>query len=229
MKTTKPLSSALAKILLLSAGSLSLIIFLLFVGVWQTSNRLFGIVAELFTPQPIIPKIDLSTSVVDKIRGIEELTTTVYTVETIVPTSADRKLGELTLATTKLLYIARGEVRAGIDLSKLKNKDVTVSNNILEIDLPAPEILDSKIDVAHSRVYDYDRGFLGLGPDIAPQLQTLAQKQTLSKIVTTACQEGVLNTANDRAKNAISQLLTTHNYDRVLVNTTPSSTCDRDP
>ncbi len=186
-----------------------------------------AIVGELFTPQPLKPQINVSSLVVDKIRGIQELTTTVYTVETIVPTSADRKVGEFTLATTKLLYVARGEVRAGIDLSQLTDRDVSVTNNILEIDLPAPQILDSKIDVVRSRVYNYDRGFLGLGPDVAPQLQTLAQQQTLTKIVNTACNEGVLNVANDRAKNTIARLLATTNYDRVQINTTVSPSCTK--
>jgi hypothetical protein len=211
------------KILILATGSITLTILLIFAGIWQTSNRLF----KLFTIEPAIPQIDGATSVVDKIRGIQELATTVYTVQTIVPTSADRKLGEITLATTKLLYIARGEVRAGIDLSLLTDKDVNFNQNILEIDLPAPQILDSKIDVDRSRVYDYDRGFLGLGPDVAPQLQTLAQKQTLAEIVTTACNDGVLNTANERAKNAIAQLLTTSNFDRVQINTTESTSCSQ--
>jgi hypothetical protein len=196
---------------------------LIFAGIWQTSNRLF----KLFTLKPAIPQIDGATSVVDKIRGIQELATTVYTVETIVPTSADRKLGEITLATTKLLYIARGEVRAGIDLSLLTDRDISINRNILKIDLPAPQILDSKIDVDRSRVYNYDRGFLGLGPDVAPQLQTLAQRQTLAEIVTTACNDGVLNTANERAKNAISQLLATSNFDRVQINTTESTSCSQ--
>lgn len=215
MKTTK--------ILILATGSITLTILLIFAGIWQTSNRLF----KLFTLKPAIPQIDGATSVVDKIRGIQELATTVYTVETIVPTSADRKLGEITLATTKLLYIARGEVRAGIDLSLLTDRDISINRNILKIDLPAPQILDSKIDVDRSRVYNYDRGFLGLGPDVAPQLQTLAQRQTLAEIVTTACNDGVLNTANERAKNAISQLLATSNFDRVQINTTESTSCSQ--
>jgi hypothetical protein len=211
------------KILILATGSITLTILLIFAGIWQTSNRLF----KLFTLKPAIPQIDGATSVVDKIRGIQELATTVYTVETIVPTSADRKLGEITLATTKLLYIARGEVRAGIDLSLLTDRDISINRNILKIDLPAPQILDSKIDVDRSRVYNYDRGFLGLGPDVAPQLQTLAQRQTLAEIVTTACNDGVLNTANERAKNAISQLLATSNFDRVQINTTESTSCSQ--
>ena len=143
--------------------------------------------------------------------------------ETIIPASAERKLGEFPIATTKLLYIARGEVRAGIDLSQLTESDIKVNNNNIQINLPAPKILDSKIDVNRSSVYDYDRGFLNLGPDVAPQLQTLAQRKTLTKIIDTACEQGILEIANQRAETAISQLLIgTDNKQIEIKITTPS-------
>lgn len=145
--------------------------------------------------------------------------------ETIVPTSADRKLGDISLATTRLLYIARGEIRAGVDLSELTDTDIRASYNQIEIDLPSAKILDSKIDVNHSRVYDYDRGFLNLGPDVAPQLQTLAQRKTLIRLVDTACNEGILNSANIKAKETVAQLLTISGYEQVKVNISQSQSC----
>jgi hypothetical protein len=70
-------------------------------------------------------------------------------------------------------------------------------------------------------VYDYDRGFLNLGPDAAPQLQTLAQQETLKKIVANACREDLLQEANDRAQLVVSQLLNTAGYQAVEVKTQP--------
>jgi hypothetical protein len=57
--------------------------------------------------------------------------------------------------------------------------------------------------VRQSQVYDYDRGFLSLGPDVAPQLQTLAQQETLKNIVTQACRQGFLEEANQKAETTI--------------------------
>jgi hypothetical protein len=68
-------------------------------------------------------------------------------------------------------------------------------------------------------VYDYDRGFLGLGPDVAPQLQTLAQRETLKKIQTAACRENLLGQANDRAQLIVEKLLNTAGYKAVEVKT----------
>jgi hypothetical protein len=79
--------------------------------------------------------------------------------------------------------------------------------------------LDSKIDVNKSSVYDYNRGFLGLGPDVAPQLQTIAQRETLKKIQKAACDQGILKQANDRAELVVEKLLSTAGHKQVLVKT----------
>ena len=191
---------------------------LLFWGIWRTSGRALTLVENLFQPEP---EIAIPTLIVEQIKEMEELTTTVYTIETIVPTSAERKLGEWSLGTTKLLYIAQGEVRAGIDLSQLTAENIKLVNNRIQIQLPPAQILDSKIDITRSRVYDYDRGFLNLGPDVAPQLQTLAQRKTLTEIVNTACQEGILTTANQKAETIILKMLTLSNDKQITIKSAP--------
>jgi Protein of unknown function (DUF4230) len=128
-----------------------------------------------------------------------------------------------------LLYIAYGEVRAGVDLAELKPEDVQVSGDTTILRLPPPRILDSKIDVSRSKVYDYDRGFLGLGPDAAPQLQELAQRETLDKVVASACANGILQSASDRAKMTVTQLLMTAGYPRLIVESQPALVCQLTP
>lgn len=225
MKPSKPPIPFWQKFLLLSFGSINLVILLILLGIWRTSDRAMNFLGNLFVRSPVVPQVEVFTPILQRIKSLQELTTTVQIMETIVPTSADRKLGEISVATTRLLYIARGEIRAGVDLSELKKTDIKVSNQMIEVDLPPAKILDSKIDVNRSQVYDYDRGFLNLGPDIAPQLQTLAQRKTLIKIVDTACNEGILNNANLKAKETITQLLTISGYSQVKINISPSKSC----
>lgn len=221
MKTSTPFWQQL---ILLSVGSVNLVFLFIILSIWQTGDRVMSLVTGLFQPE-IKPQIGNSTLVVERLQNLQELTTTVQTMEKIVPTSADRKLGDLTIATTRLLYVAQGEIRAGVDLSQLQVQDIQINHNHIAIDLPPAKILDSKIDVRHSRVYDYDRGFLNLGPDVAPQLQTLAQQNTLSEIVDTACSQGILDAANSQAKQSISELLTNLGYQQIEINTTVSNSC----
>ncbi|PSB08779.1 DUF4230 domain-containing protein [Pleurocapsa sp. CCALA 161] len=160
------------KLFFLTAGGINLLILLLVLSIWRTGDRALDFVSNLFKISPIEPKVDTSTLIVEKIRNIQELSTAVQTIETIVPASAERKLGDFSLATTRLLYIARGEVRAGVDLSQLTNSNIIVKPNGIEINLPPAKILDSKIDVNYSRVYDYNRGFLNLEKIILNGLPT---------------------------------------------------------
>lgn len=190
-------------------------------GIWRTGDRFLSGLGAIFTaPQPE-PQVDIQSLVLEEIRGASELTTAIFAMQAVVPTSRERTFGGYTIGTTTLLYIAFGEVRAGVDLSQLTPANVIVNGEALTLQLPPPQILDSKIDVNRSSVYDYDRGFLGLGPDSAPELQSLAQRETLRQIVETACNEGVLEEANARAQVAVTQLLTTAGYEQFRVETQP--------
>jgi hypothetical protein len=212
-------SGLLRNLMLMTTGGVVLIALLFGVGVLRSGTRFFeGLNAMFNAPQPK-PQVDVRSLIVSQVRGASELTTAVFTMEAVVPTRQDRNLGGYTLGTTTLLYIAYGEVRAGIDLQDLKPDDVQIVNNTIQLKLPPPRILDSKIDVNRSTVYDYDRGFLSLGPDVAPQLQMLAQRETLKKIVTAACSNGVLAQANDRSQLVVEKLLNTAGYKQVEVKT----------
>ncbi len=212
-------SGLLRNLMLMTTGGVVLIALLFGVGVLRSGTRFFEGLNAMFNAPPPKPEVDVRSLIVSQVRGASELTTAVFTMEAVVPTRQDRNLGGYTLGTTTLLYIAYGEVRAGIDLQDLKPDDVQVVNNTIQLKLPPPRILDSKIDVNRSTVYDYDRGFLSLGPDVAPQLQMLAQRETLKKIVTAACSNGVLAQANDRSQLVVEKLLNTAGYKQVEVKT----------
>ena len=202
--------------MLLSGGSfiLGLVVLL---SVWKSGDWFWkNITAWTTEPQPA-PKVDIRSIVVKQVQDASELTTAIFTMEAVVPTQQDATVGGLVIGSTKLLYIAHGEVRAGIDLSKISVADVQAVGETLTVKLPQPKLLDSKIDVGRSSVYDYNRGNLGLGPDVAPQLQSLAQKEALEKITTAACDKGILTQANDRAKLVIGQLLKVPAYKTVTV------------
>jgi Protein of unknown function (DUF4230) len=219
------LGNFLKTLSMLTTGGTIAIGLLIAAGMWQTGNQFLGKLSALFNaPQPEA-QVDVRSMVVQQIRNASELTTAIFTMETVVPASRDRTVGGYVIGKTTLLYIAYGEVRAGVDLSELKPEDVEVKGETTILHLPPPRILDSKIDVNRSKVYDYDRGFLGLGPDAAPELQDLAQRQTLDKIVASACANGILQSASDRAQLTVSQLLTTAGYTKLMVENQPSAAC----
>jgi predicted transcriptional regulator len=197
-------------------------------GLWKAGDQFFNRLSDLVSNRQPEPKVDVRSVIVQQVREASELTTAVYTMEAVVPAQQDATLGGLVVGSTKLLYVARGEVRAGVDLSQITAASVEVmGEDAIRLKLPAPKILDQKIDVSKSSVYDYNRGFLGLGPDVAPNLQKMAQEEALKKIKIAACGDGVLEKASDRAKMVVSQLIKVSGFKTVLVETqaVPVSTC----
>ncbi|HEY9616446.1 MAG TPA: DUF4230 domain-containing protein [Microcoleaceae cyanobacterium] len=190
--------------------------------VLKTGDRWLGGLTSWFSISQAAPKVDVASLVVQQVRDASELTTAVFTMQAVVPSEQEVSFSALSFK-TRLLYIAQGEVQAGVDLSQLTAANVQVEGDRLAIQLPAPRLLDSKIDVNRSKVYDYDRGWLGLGPDVGPDLQSRAQKEALKQITQAACQGGILSQASDRAKLVVSQLLNTAGYKEVTVTIQPAT------
>ncbi len=208
---------------LMLAGSGLLLAVVFIVGVSRSGDQFFDKLKSLVSAKPPEPKVETRSVVIQQIRQASELTTAVFTMEAVVPTQQDSTISGVVIGTTKLLYIARGEVRAGVDLSALTPESVQVSGETVRLRLPLPQILDKKIDVARSSVYDYNRGPLGLGPDVAPNLQKLAQEEALKKIQNAACTDGILDKANDRAKLAVSRIIQISGIKEVIVESQPIS------
>lgn len=191
---------------------------LLLIGCWQFNQRWREFLLTNLQPITTI-EVDNSSLIIEQLRQVSQLSTVIFTTESLIPTKAERTLGQFVVGRTELIYLAQGEVRAGINLADLKPEHLQQTETGLEIILPPPEILDSKIDVKRSQVYHYHRGFLALGPDLAPELQSQAQRRALDRIVASACQRGILTQANLETQAVVTQLLESAGHENITVKT----------
>jgi hypothetical protein len=205
--------------LLLTAGGLLLLLGAgaLFLALVEGRRVVDAVKGPLSGAQPTAV-VAVPTVIVERLRGASDLTTAIMTVETVVDASQDRTLGPFTVGRTRLLYIAHGAVRAGVDLSQLTEGDVDVAANAVTVRLPAPRILDQKVDVERSRVYDVGQSLLA---PAAPELQTRAEQAALAQIVRAACAEDILGAANRQAATAVRTLLSATSAVQVHVVTRP--------
>lgn len=213
-------SRVLVNLILILIGAGILFACIATVGVARQGQRFFDNAAKLFTiPTPgptATPKIDLGPVVLHQIQGLSELTTTRFGMQTVVTASKGRTLGPFEF-NTRLLYVAYGEVRAGVDLGLLGPADIVVEDNrAVTVTLPPPQILDSKLDVNRSYVYDFQQGILS--PE-APELQAEAERRALKQIIAGACQSGILGEANQRAELVITKLLSAMDFEEIKVRT----------
>ncbi|MGI0483058.1 DUF4230 domain-containing protein [Geminocystis sp. CENA526] len=229
MNTSKPFiihPRLWKRTIFLSGGGFTLAILLGLFGIWKTTDNFIQGITNIFRHEVTTAKVNNPYIILQQIQMVSELTTSVFTMDSIVPTSSSRKIGNWVVGETNLLYVARGEVKAGLDLSMITVDDVSIDRDKIKITLPPAQILDEKIDVNQSQVYHYDRGFLNLGPDVAPELHTKAQQETLTKIRQTACQQKILDQANEKAVILMTQLMKNSGFATVEVISTPSDDCN---
>lgn len=220
-----PVIKAFQLLAIATTGGAIMLVSLAGLAFLRSGSRFIEGVKVAFTPQPPEQTVDIRTVVIERVREVSELTTAVFTMEAVVPTQSSRKLGEFTIGETNLLYVAYGEVRAGVDLEELTTADVTPleTGQSIKLVLPPPMILGTELDVDRSNVYDYSRGLLNLGPDTAPELQELAQREAKAKIEQAACEQDILGQASSRAELVVTQLLQSAGFEEVVVERSPAA------
>jgi hypothetical protein len=145
-----------------------------------------------------------SPTVVEKIRQLSRLETVEYSLDKIVEGDRQNPFLPNFLAGDKLLFIAHGEVIAGIDLTQIKDSDISVNGKSVKIKLPPPQILSTRIDNAKSRVYSRSTGLLvPADPDLESQARQMAEQQ----IKQAALDDGILDKAKQNARANVTALL----------------------
>ncbi len=151
-----------------------------------------------------------------QIRSLNRLETQSFSVERVVEAKVERGNPLDLVLGDRLLLIASGEVVAGVDLSKLKDSDVTISQDgkSITLKLPPSEIFSKSLNNDRTRVYDRQQGLL------APEnkdLETQARVSAEAEILNAACEGNVMQKAADDAQRSMEQFLRLLDFERVTV------------
>ncbi|HEY9806473.1 MAG TPA: DUF4230 domain-containing protein, partial [Candidatus Obscuribacterales bacterium] len=132
-----PKSGFLSQLAWMSTGAIALTTLMVLVGAWRSGHQFWVGLQALWQPEVTVtaPQVDVRAVALRQIQGASELSTTLFAMEAIVPTSQNREVAGWVVGTTKLLYIAYGEVRAGVDLGQLQPQDVVVKGDLLQVRL----------------------------------------------------------------------------------------------
>ncbi len=153
---------------------------------------------------------------IQQVKALAELSTVQTTMSTVVEASKAR-VGDIVYE--RLLLVACGRVKGGVDLSKMREGDISVSpdGRVVTVRLPKAELqdvylIDDASQPCTTRVYD--RTNLVVIPASA-ELEGQAREQALKAIRDMAIQSGVLTDANRNAKIVIERVLLSSGFDRV--------------
>jgi len=90
-----------------------------------------------------------------------DLSSVEYTASTVVERSRPREgISGVLLGTDRVVVMALGRIRAGVDLSKIKPSDVQVAGQSIRIRLPRAQVFTVELLPEASRVFDSQRSWL---------------------------------------------------------------------
>lgn len=181
------------------------------------SGNLATQVQILINPTPTIYPDPVT--VILQIRSLARLETAQYTIEKVV--TAETGQGALAgLFGDRLLFVAHGEVIAGVDMTRIAQSDISVSpEGQVTLIVPAAEVFISALDNEKSYVYDRQTGLFTHGDvNLETQARIVAEKE----IEKGALEDGILKMAQTNAQTFLERLLTTLGFKSVqIIQATP--------
>ncbi len=168
---------------------------------------------------PTATPLPSGEAVVVAVRSLARLESASYVIEkVIIKEEGQGALG--VLFGDRLIFVAHGEVIAGVDLGKMQVSDIQVlPSGKAYVVLPAPEVLVTNIDNDKSYVVDRQTGLLTKG---SISLETEARREAEAEIEKAALEAGVLDRAQESAEATLRKLLASLGYtDVTFVRATP--------
>lgn len=167
--------------------------------------------AELF-PEPTPTIYPSEVTVIEQVQMLGRLETVSYHIEKVV--TAESGQGPLSfLLGDKLLLIARGTVIAGVDLTQVGPGDALITDDgTVYFRLPKATVFLATLDNQRTQVYDRRTGLVGMNPE----LETAARQQAELLIREAAEEDGVLDKADENARQVMRSLFLALRLEHVI-------------
>jgi hypothetical protein len=196
------------------------IVFMVYLGIQRTQEAMAPVtdlsrnvstqVAQVMNPTPTV--IPDPITIIHQVRNLARLETIQYSLEKVI--TAETRQGTFGfLFGDRLLFVAHGEVIAGVDLAKLEPDDLWIQNGVLYARIPPPEIFVVRLDNEKSYVYDRNLGALARG-DV--DLETAARRVAEEEIGRAALEGDILDMAGQNAENFLIRLFMNLGYPDVI-------------
>lgn len=142
-------------------------------------------------------------TILAQIRQLNHLTSVSFHMDSIVKTHKQGNWFALWQDSQTGLFVAKGRVQAGLDLDKLSANHIQVLPDTIIINLPPVSILSVHLD--NVEVFDLKTGLFNVYRADWSVLQTV-QAQAKQQMLQQACQNGILQHAQQRSAAQIRQL-----------------------
>lgn len=145
-----------------------------------------------------------------QVQPLAQLVTVKYVLEKTVVLE-DVKWSE-TFGTSRVLLLAHGVVKAGVDLKNLQPEDVRISGKKISLTLPPPQITDAYLDENQTQIIERTTGLLRM---FDKSLEQTARQQALEDIRRAARRGGIFQDADERARTQLANLFHQLGFEQV--------------
>ncbi|MDE1154255.1 MAG: DUF4230 domain-containing protein [Acidobacteriaceae bacterium] len=184
--------------------------------VHRARTGLPGRLAAMITGRPLVTVS--APMVVDRIQRLNRLETVVYSLDTVVEGSESSAVLPDVLAGDRVLMIVHGQTIAGVDLSRLKEDDVQITETpdgrSVQVTLPATEVFLTTLDNQHTRVYERSTG---LFVKADPNLESMVRQKAQTQLQDAALSDGILDAARKNARATLTAMLSGLGFTKVDV------------
>jgi hypothetical protein len=167
-------------------------------------------VSKLLHPTPTI--IPDPVTIIREVQSLARLETIQYTVEKVITAEINQGVFG-PLFGDRLLFVARGYVIAGVDLSVMKTEDLRLEDDVLYVNLPDTVVFVATLNNDESYVYDRTTGILRKSDQ---DLETNARQVAEAEILNAAVEDGILLQAEQNAEVYLERLFNTLGYKEVV-------------
>ncbi|MCU0782730.1 MAG: DUF4230 domain-containing protein [Verrucomicrobia bacterium] len=139
-----------------------------------------------------------TATVLRQVQTLSQLVTVKYVMEKVVVLEDVKWFGE-----SRVLLVAHGVVKAGVDFDQMKPEDLRVSGKKISVRLPPPQITDAYLDDKQTRVVERATGLLRV---FDKDLEQTARQNAVDDLRRAARTAGILKDADDRAQAQVKSL-----------------------
>ena len=171
-----------------------ILVFLL-LAIFFATGIILGVFGYRIVQQGKGPQMVNTPVVIQQVRGLSELVTVQYVIEKVVILEDIKYIA--VLGESRVLMVAHGIVKAGINLENLKPEQVKISGTCIELTLPPARITDAYLDEHQTRVVERTTGLLRV---FDKDLEQTARQQAVDDIRRAARTAGIQKEADKRAR-----------------------------
>ncbi|MBL9174028.1 MAG: DUF4230 domain-containing protein [Verrucomicrobiales bacterium] len=152
----------------------------------------------------------LSTAtVITQIQSLAQLVTVKYVFEKVVVVEDAKWYGQ-----NRLLMVAHGVAKAGVDLQRVGPTDVRIRGGGLILTLPRPQLVDVYLDEGRTEILERSTGMLR---QFDQQMEQEARREAVESIRKAARAAGILRDAEERTRLQLTALARSAGFDDVII------------